>query len=147
MTYNFELSLVLAYSKNTSFLGGTPSLESFAAKKTKSWPYPVEENLFAVKEQAERVRREQGCLSNACGCSHVFSQHNSTSKHMVFLCNTPMKVHLDLPVHGRMRQRKCRASPVPILKDDWQQPKGSSGLGAPHLANWIGNIAFGKGPC
>lgn len=56
MTYNFELSLVLAYSKNTSFLGGTPSLESFGAKKTKSWPYPVEENLFAVKEQAERVR-------------------------------------------------------------------------------------------
>lgn len=72
---------------------------------------------------------------------------NSTSNLMVFLCNTLIKVHLDLPAHGRMRQRKCQASPVPILKDDWQQPKGSLGLGAPHLANWIGNIAFGKGPC
>lgn len=65
-----------------------PILESSGAKNVmaiSSWfqSISLEENLFAVKEQAERVRREQGCLSNGCGCSHVLSQYNSTSKYNI----------------------------------------------------------------
>ena len=66
-----------------------PILESSGAKKSHGHilmvlkSVSVEENVFAVKEQAERVRREQGCLSNACGCSQVLSQHNSTSKYNI----------------------------------------------------------------
>lgn len=63
-----------------------PNLESSGAKKViaiYSWfqSLSLEDNLFAVKEEVERVRREQDCLSNACGCNHVLSQHNSTSKY------------------------------------------------------------------
>lgn len=66
-----------------------PMLESSEAQKCHSHILmvskyvSVEENLFAAKEQAARVRWEQGCLNMAHGCSHILSQHNSTSKNNI----------------------------------------------------------------